>query len=111
MNLCINDIKITPKSAGAGENSKNTYSLKHLFHSGYPNFEVVVWTVENSMTFYPIILGMDPQQQYIMYKLYRDATRYVNGVHLKDLSSLNRDLRKVIVIDWNKDHVQVSFKP
>lgn len=77
-----------------------------LAQIGYPNFEVVVWTVENSMTFYPIILGMDPQQQYIMYKLYRDATRYVNGTHLKDLTSLNRDLRKVIVIDWNKDHVQ-----
>jgi len=77
-----------------------------LAQIGFPNFEVVVWTVENSMTFYPIILGMDPQQQYIMYKLYRDATRYVNGTHLKDLSSLNRDLKKVIVIDWNKDHIQ-----
>ena len=60
------------------------------------------------MTFFPIIMGMDPQQQHIMYKLYRDATRYVNGTHLKDLSSLNRDLKKVIVIDWNKDHISVS---
>jgi len=76
-----------------------------LSQIGYPNFEVVVWTVENSMTFFPIIMGMDPQQQHIMYKLYRDATRYVNGTHLKDLSSLNRDLKKVIVIDWNKDHI------
>lgn len=77
-----------------------------LSQIGYPNFEVVVWTVENSMTFYPIVLGMDPQQQFIMYKLYRDATRYKNGVHVKELSNLNRDLRKVIVIDWNKDHLQ-----
>jgi len=77
-----------------------------LSQIGYPDFEVVVWTVENSMTFYPIVLGMDPQQQFIMYKLYRDATRYKNGVHVKELSNLNRDLRKVIVIDWNKDHTQ-----
>jgi len=77
-----------------------------LSQIGYPNFEVVVWTVENSITFYPIILGMDPQQQHIMYKLYRDATHYNNGVHVKQLSNLNRDLRKVIVIDWNKDHVE-----
>jgi len=77
-----------------------------LSQIGYPNFELVAWTVENSMTFYPIILGMDPQQQYIMYKLYRDATRYNNGVHVKELSNLNRDLRKVIVIDWNRDHLQ-----
>merc|ERR1719334_1738510 len=72
---------------------------------GYPNFEVVVWTVENSITFYPIILGMDPQQQHIMYKLYRDATHYNNGVHVKQLSNLNRDLRKVIVLDWDENTV------
>merc|ERR1719348_1141102 len=73
-----------------------------LSQIGYPNFEVVVWTVENAMTFYPIINGMDPQNQYIMYRLFRDATRFKNGTHTKDLYSLNRDLKKVIVIDWNE---------
>jgi len=73
-----------------------------LAQIGYPNFEVVVWTVENAMTFYPIINGMDPQNQYIMYRLFRDATRFKNGTHTKDLYSLNRDLKKVIVIDWNE---------
>ena len=89
--------------------SQGFVSVLPKMFSGYPNFEVVVWTVENSITFYPIILGMDPQQQHIMYKLYRDATHYNNGVHVKQLSNLNRDLRKVIVIDWNKDHVEVSL--
>lgn len=73
-----------------------------LSQIGYPNFEVVVWTVENAMTFYPIINGMDPQNQYIMYRLFRDATRFKNGTHTKDLYSVNRDLKKVIVIDWNE---------
>eukprot|EP00088_Acartia_fossae_P033603 TRINITY_DN3440_c0_g1_i1.p1 TRINITY_DN3440_c0_g1~~TRINITY_DN3440_c0_g1_i1.p1 ORF type:complete len:423 (-),score=87.63 TRINITY_DN3440_c0_g1_i1:34-1302(-) len=76
-----------------------------LTQIGYPNFELVVWTVENSLTFHPILMSMDTQQV-IMYKLYRDATKYQNGVHIKELSNLNRDLKKVIVIDWNKDHVQ-----
>lgn len=74
-----------------------------LSQIGYPNFEVVIWTVENAMTFYPIINGMDPQNQYIMYRLFRDATRFKNGTHTKDLYSLNRDLKKVIVIDWNEN--------
>lgn len=77
-----------------------------LSQIGYPNFEVVIWTVENGMTFFPIINGMDPQGQYIMYRLFRDATHYINGHHCKDLSRLNRDLKKVIVIDWNKETIQ-----
>jgi len=49
---------------------------------------------------------MDPDQKYVMYKLFRDATKYENGIHIKELSNLNRDLKKVIVIDWNKEHIQ-----
>merc|ERR1719481_1054440 len=74
-----------------------------LSQIGYPNFEVVIWTVENSMTFFPIINGMDPNNQHIMYRLFRDATWFKNGTHRKDLHSLNRDLKNVIVIDWNAD--------
>lgn len=77
-----------------------------LAQIGYPNFEVVIWTVENSMTFFPIINGMDPNNQHIMYRLFRDATRFRNGTHTKDLYSLNRDLKKVIVVDWNQNSTQ-----
>lgn len=77
-----------------------------LSQTGYPNFELVVWTVENGMTFFPILMNMDPEQRSIMYRLFRDATKYQNGVHIKELSNLNRDLKRVIVVDWNKDHVQ-----
>jgi len=68
---------------------------------GYPEFEVVIWTVENAMTFYPIVRGMDPEGKIVMYQLFRDATRFKNGIHMKDLHSLNRDLKRVIVVDWN----------
>lgn len=70
---------------------------------GFPNFELVIWTVENAMTFFPIINGMDPQGQHIMYRLFKDATHYVDGHHVKNLDALNRDLGKVIVIDWDKN--------
>jgi len=74
-----------------------------LSQIGYPNFEVVIWTVENAMTFYPIINQMDPNNMFIMHRLFRDATWFKNGTHRKDLHSLNRDLKNVIVIDWNAD--------
>jgi len=72
---------------------------------GYPEFELVVYTTENAMTFYPIVDGLDPENKYIMYRLFRDATRYVDGHHTKDLFALNRDLKKVIVIDWDENTV------
>jgi hypothetical protein len=33
-----------------------------------------------------------------MYRLVRDATRFVDGHHVKDLTALNRDLSKVVII-------------
>ena len=39
-----------------------------LSQIGFPTFEVVLWTVENSMTFHPIVSGMDPQNQHIIYR-------------------------------------------
>ena len=82
-----------------------------LSQVGYPNFEVVIWTVENSMTFYPIVNGMDPENRHVMYRLFRDATRFKDGCHVKDLYSLNRDLKRVIVVDWNEKTTMVSGDP
>jgi import inner membrane translocase subunit TIM50 len=48
----------------------------------------------------PILDKLDPYQ-YAMYRLYRDGTRYVDGQYIKDLSHLNRDLSKVIIMDSN----------
>ena len=72
----------------------------------YPNFEVVIWSTDSGMTFYPIVKGMDPNSNLIMYHLFKDATKFKNGAHIKELNCLNRDLRKVIVVDWNKLSVQ-----
>ena len=79
-----------------------------LSQIGYPNFELVVYTIENGMTFFPIIDGLDPNNQYINYRLFRDATRFVNGHPTKDVNSLNRDPKRVIFIDWNKDSVALG---
>ncbi|XP_003492117.1 mitochondrial import inner membrane translocase subunit TIM50-C [Bombus impatiens] len=65
-----------------------------------PQFEIVVYTAEQGMTVFPILDILDPNG-YIMYRLVRDTTRFVDGHHVKDLNALNRDLSKVIVVDWN----------
>lgn len=74
---------------------------------GYPNFEVVIYTSEASMTAASVVENMDPKQR-VMYKLYRDCTKYMNGHHVKDLSKLNRDLKKVIYIDFDPQSFQLN---
>ncbi|KAM3717144.1 Mitochondrial import inner membrane translocase subunit [Dirofilaria immitis] len=69
---------------------------------GYPNFEVVIYTSETALNANPIVEALDNKQK-IMYKLYRDCCKYMNGVYVKDLSKLNRDLSKVIYIDFDPE--------
>ncbi|XP_015110303.1 mitochondrial import inner membrane translocase subunit TIM50-C [Diachasma alloeum] len=71
-----------------------------------PQFEIVIYTAEQGMTVFPILDSLDPQG-YIMYRLVRDATRFIDGHHVKDLDALNRDLSKVIVIDWNSNSIKL----
>lgn len=44
-----------------------------------------------------------------MHRLHREATHYHNGVHCKDLSWLNRPLRKIVVLD--DDPAALQFQP
>nr|CAD7452709.1 unnamed protein product [Timema tahoe] len=67
---------------------------KFLEQVGPPLFETVVYTAEQGMTVFPILDALDPNG-YIMYRLVRDATHFVDGHHVKDLDCLNRDLSKV----------------
>lgn len=53
----------------------------------------------------PIIEKLDPYNFFVTYKLFREATRSVNGKIVKDLSYLNRDLSKVILLDTHPEHV------
>ncbi|KAK0161852.1 hypothetical protein PV327_008259 [Microctonus hyperodae] len=73
-----------------------------------PQFEIVIYTAESGMSAFPILDSLDPNG-YIMYRLVRDATRFVDGHHVKDLDAINRDLKKVIVVDWNAN--SVKFHP
>lgn len=76
------------------------YFLHNLATSA--NFEIVIYTHEQGFTAFPLLNNLDPNG-YIMYRLFKDSTRYENGVHKKDLSALNRDLKTVIHIDWDAD--------
>ena len=54
------------------------------------------------------ILDRIDTQQCIKHRLYRDHTNFQNGVYLKDLSKINRDLSKTIIVDNNPDNFQMQ---
>ncbi|KAL1889526.1 mitochondrial inner membrane protein required for protein import [Ceratocystis pirilliformis] len=72
------------------------YFLRYL--SQY--YELVLFTTVPSMNALPTVQKLDPFQ-FIMFPLFREATKYEDGEVVKDLSYLNRDLSKVIMIDTN----------
>ncbi|KAG0322522.1 mitochondrial inner membrane protein required for protein import [Dissophora globulifera] len=74
------------------------YFLAYLFQ----HYEIVIFTTQTADTAMRILEKLDPYQ-YAPYRLYRESTRYIDGKHVKDLSHLNRDLSKVIIMDSNPD--------
>ncbi|CAL8072761.1 unnamed protein product [Calicophoron daubneyi] len=102
--LEINDVLVHPDwKFRSGWRFKKRPALELFLQQLSPYYEVVAFTNESAMTGGPVLMQMDPQGQYIHYRLFREATRYRNGKHIKDLSCLNRDLSRVILVDWDPD--------
>ncbi|KAG5926204.1 mitochondrial inner membrane protein required for protein import [Claviceps africana] len=68
-------------------------------------YELVLFTSVPFAMGEPIVRKLDPFR-FIMWPLFREATKYEDGELVKDLSYLNRDLSKVIIIDTKPQHVR-----
>ncbi|NWW83574.1 TIM50 translocase, partial [Climacteris rufus] len=58
-------------------------------------------------TAFPLIDSIDPHG-FVSYRLFRDATRYMDGHHVKDISCLNRDPARVVVVDWRRESFRLQ---
>ncbi|KAK5650167.1 hypothetical protein RI129_001196 [Pyrocoelia pectoralis] len=104
--LELTDVLVHPDwTYKTGWRFKKRPGVEYLLETLSGLYEIVIYTAEQGMTVFPIVEALDPKNL-IMYKLVRDATHFEDGMHIKDLSKLNRDLRKVIVIDWNANSVR-----
>ena len=67
--------------------------------------EIVIFTA--GIKFYAdiVIQGLDSKDK-IDYRLYRQHTDVVDGINVKDLSKLGRDLSKVVIVDNIKENFQ-----
>ncbi|KAL1407278.1 mitochondrial inner membrane protein required for protein import [Vanrija albida] len=71
-------------------------------------YEIVLFTSQPVYTGLPVAEKLDPFTLYLPYKLFRESTRYIDGKVVKDLSYLNRDLSKTILLDINSDHAALQ---
>ncbi|KAJ3448529.1 nuclear lim interactor-interacting factor-related [Anaeramoeba flamelloides] len=63
-------------------------------------FEVVIYTASDPRYASPIIDKIDPTGEYIRHRLYRNCCWGIHDTYfLKDLSILNRDTSKIILVD------------
>ena len=71
-----------------------------------PMFEVVIFTAA-AQDYADFILNyIDKDHKYISHRLYRQHCRYDDGVYVKDLSLLGRNLKKTIIVDNIKDNFE-----
>lgn len=68
-------------------------------------YEVVMFTSRLNIYADPILDGMDPNG-YIAHRLYRAETKFEKGVFVKDLSVMNRQLDRVVVIDHDMKNLK-----
>lgn len=81
---------------------KRPFVDQFLQQCGPPLFETVSFTSDSIHDGVFVVNNLDTKGS-IMFRLFRDSTRYVNGKRIKDLNCLNRDLSKVILVDWDKE--------
>ncbi|KAK4144026.1 mitochondrial import inner membrane translocase [Dichotomopilus funicola] len=81
--------------------------VDYFLHYLSQYYEIVLFTTVPFATGEPLVRKLDPYR-FIMWPLFREATKYKDGEIIKDLSYLNRDLSKVIIIDTNAKHVRAQ---
>jgi len=69
------------------------------------SYEIVVFSAGLPYVVDPVLGALDPQGSFFMWRLYRDCTTYRAGKYIKDISRLNRDLTKVVMIDDDVEYV------
>ena len=61
-------------------------------------FEIVIFTASISRYASPLLDILDKEKN-IKFRLYRENCMFINGVYIKELKKLNRNLKDVIIVD------------
>jgi len=70
-------------------------------------FELIIFTAA-AEDYADIVLNELDKNKVINYKLYRKHTEQINGIFVKDLKKIGRDLDKILIVDNNKDNFSLQ---
>ena len=70
-------------------------------------FELIIFTAAGE-DYADIVLNELDKNKVIKYKLYRKHTEQINGIFVKDLKKIGRDLDKILIVDNNKDNFSLQ---
>mmetsp|Transcript_23983 Transcript_23983/g.67637 ORF Transcript_23983/g.67637 Transcript_23983/m.67637 type:complete len:293 (+) Transcript_23983:152-1030(+) len=93
------------------------YGWRHAKRPGVDKFlldmaqyyEIVLYSPSIDGIAEPVVMSLD-KNGCIMHRLYRDATHYKKGVHVKDLSRMNRNINRIVVLDDDPAEVQFNLE-
>lgn len=71
-------------------------------------YEIVLFSSNYMMYSDKIAEKLDPIHAFITYNLFKEHCLYKDGVHIKDLSKLNRDLGKTLIIDCDPNSYKLQ---
>ncbi|KAL5242795.1 hypothetical protein ACI65C_010205 [Semiaphis heraclei] len=104
----MTDLLVHPEwTYSTGWRFKKRPNVDHFLEQVSQNYEIVVFTASNGFNVYPILDSLD-KNNVIMYRLVKNATDYIDGHHVKNIDRINRDLSRVIMVDWNADSVKLQ---
>jgi import inner membrane translocase subunit TIM50 len=86
---------------GKGVNIRKRPGLANFLKKMSQHYEIVIFSDDDSMFIESVLPSLDPRQQMISGFFGRECMVWSKGRYIKDLKYLNRDARKVIVIDKN----------
>ncbi|PWN44359.1 NIF-domain-containing protein [Ceraceosorus guamensis] len=103
--LVVDLDKLLISSKWTRENAWRTAKRPGLdYFLGYLSqwYEIVIYTRQPFYIAAPVLEKLDPDRRFIAYTLFRESCRKApSGNLVKDLSHLNRDLSKVVVLDFD----------
>lgn len=80
--------------------------LQHFLKTMSQLYEVVIFSDDDSMLLQTLIPSLDPRRQIFINYFGHECMVFSRGHYIKDLKYLNRDLKKVVVIDKSKNVVE-----
>jgi mitochondrial import inner membrane translocase subunit TIM50 len=80
--------------------------LEQFLNRLVAKYEIIIFADEESVMLMNSLNSVDPRHRFISNVFGKESMVWRNGGYVKDLKYLNRDLRKVIVIERLKDSVK-----